>query len=82
MPIVQAGFTTFGDHSFNEIVYTLRFDDLAELERKWAAFLADADWQAALAEREAERPLYQTIRRRVVNGDPFALQSEQLSEDQ
>ena len=32
MELVHVGFTTLGDNSFNELVYTMRFRDLAELE--------------------------------------------------
>jgi len=71
MEVVQAGFTTLGDNCFNELVYTMRFADLAEMERKWTAFLADPEWPAALAEREKSGPLYQAIRRRVVDTGPF-----------
>lgn len=71
MQLVQAGFTTIGDNSFNELVYTLRFSDLADLESKWKAFLTDPDWAAALADREKSGPLYQAIRRRTVDSSPF-----------
>ena len=65
MDVVHAGFTTIGDNSFNEIIYTMKFADLADLERKWMAFLTDPDWAAALKDRETSGPLYQAIRRRV-----------------
>ena len=71
MELIQVGFTTIGDNSFNELVYTMRFADLAELERKWTAFISDPDWLAAFAEREKNGPLYQAIRRRTVNSGPF-----------
>ncbi|MDK3016843.1 NIPSNAP family protein [Pseudodonghicola flavimaris] len=71
MEVVQAGVTTIGDSCFNELVYTMRFSDLAEMERKWAAFLTDPEWPAALAEREKSGPLYQAIRRRVVDTGAF-----------
>ena len=71
MELVHAGFTTLGDNSFNELVYTMRFRDLAELESKWNAFIQDPEWTAAFAEREKTGPLYQAIRRRVTDGGPF-----------
>lgn len=71
MEVIQAGFTTIGDNSFNELVYTMRFADLADLERKWAAFITDPDWMAAFAESEKSGPLYQAIRRRTVDSTPF-----------
>jgi hypothetical protein len=71
MEVVQAGFTTIGDNAFNELVYTMRFPDLADLERKWNAFLTDPDWVLALEDREKNGPLYQAIRRRMVESGPF-----------
>ena len=71
MEITQVGFTTFGDNSFNELVYTMRFSDLAELEAKWAAFIADPEFTSGLASREESGPLYQSIRRRAVDASPF-----------
>ncbi|WP_228714356.1 NIPSNAP family protein [Prauserella endophytica] len=71
MEMTQVGCTTIGDNSFNELVYTMRFSDLAELERKWGTFLADPDWASALASREENGPLYQAIRRRVIDSTLF-----------
>lgn len=71
MEVVQAGFTTIGDNSFNEMVYTMRFSDLADMERKWTAFLTDPDWAAALRDHEKSGPLYQAIRRRTLDSSPF-----------
>jgi hypothetical protein len=71
MVISQMGCTTIGDNSYNEFVYTMRFSDLAELERKWGAFIADPHWEPALASREVDGPLYQSIRRRIIDSTPF-----------
>lgn len=71
MDLVHVGFTTLGNHSFNELIYTMRFQDLAELEIKWAAFIQDPEWIAALSEREKTSPLYRDIRRRVTDASSF-----------
>jgi hypothetical protein len=71
MEISQMGCTSIGDNSYNEFVYTMRFFDLAELERKWGAFLADPHWAPALASREVSGPLYQSIRRRIIDSTSF-----------
>jgi hypothetical protein len=71
MELVHVGVTTLGHNSFNELVYTMRFRNLSELESKWAAFIQDPEWNAALSEREKTGPLYQAIRRRVTDGGPF-----------
>ncbi len=72
MEVVQIGMTSIGDNSFNEIVYTLRFANLAELDCKWAALLADQEMISALAESEADGPLVQAMRRRLLTSEPFA----------
>lgn len=71
MKLVHVGLTVLGDNSFNELIYTMRFRDLAELERQWAEFLQDPQWEAAFGERERSGPLYQTIRRRVTDAGAF-----------
>ncbi|MCF7552356.1 NIPSNAP family protein [Pseudonocardia sp. WMMC193] len=70
MELVSAGRTLIGEHSWGELVYTLRFADLADLERRWGALLADPEWGAALAAAEADGPLFQTMRRRVLDAAP------------
>lgn len=73
MEVVQIGMTSIGDNSFNEILYTLRFANLAELEAKWAALLADQEMISTLTESEADGPLVQSIRRRLLTTEPFAV---------
>ncbi|GAA4557236.1 NIPSNAP family protein [Pseudonocardia xishanensis] len=70
--LVSAGRTMIGEHSWDELVYTLRFDDLADLERKWDGLLADPEWVEALTAAEAGGPLFQTMRRRVLAADPVS----------
>lgn len=71
MEVVQIGMTSIGDNSFNEIVYTLRFANLAELDSKWAALLADQEMISALTESEVNGPLVQSMRRRLLTSEPF-----------
>ncbi|RTL67006.1 MAG: NIPSNAP family protein [Pseudonocardiaceae bacterium] len=71
MDLVQIGVTSVGDHSFNEIVYTLRFADVADMERKWGEFVRDPEWIAAFRASEAEGPLVQSMRRRLVDASSF-----------
>ena len=69
MELVLAGTTWMGEHSINELVYTMRFADVAELERKWKQLVSDPGWTAALAEAEAQAggPLVASIKRRVLD---------------
>ena len=72
MELVQIGRTAIGDHSFGELVYTLAFSDLADMDAKWARFIQDPEWVAAERASEADGPLIQTLRRRVLDPGPFA----------
>lgn len=63
--------TAVGDNSNNELVYVLRFDDYGDMERKWAAFQADPEWQQVRAASEEDGPIVARIVRRVLNPAPF-----------
>jgi NIPSNAP len=53
--IKQAGFfTTLIGESNQELTYLLAWESLADREKKWTAFQADADWIAARAKSEAD----------------------------
>lgn len=67
MGLVYLGSTSLGENSFNELVYALRFEDAADMERKWAAFLGDPEWAAAVASSEADGPLIETLKRRLID---------------
>ena len=56
--IEQAGFWTVlvGD-SNQALYYFLKWDSLAERERKWGAFQADPEWHSARAETEKNGPI-------------------------
>jgi hypothetical protein len=44
--------------SNNDLYYILEWQDLAEREQKWSAFMSDPEWIQARAETEAAGPLY------------------------
>jgi hypothetical protein len=71
MEVAFISVTAVGDNSNNELVYLLRFDDLGDMERKWAAFQADRDWKQARRASEEDGPLVARISRRVLNPSPF-----------
>jgi hypothetical protein len=58
MGIRQVGFwrTSIGT-SHLELVYILAWISLAEREERWDAFMADPEWQEALAESELDGPI-------------------------
>jgi len=56
--IEQAGFwTTLVGDSNQSLTYLLKFDSLADREKKWNAFQADPEWHAARAETEKNGPI-------------------------
>lgn len=72
MHLVQAGTTFIGENSFNELVYTIRFADLAEVQSKWALVVGDPQWAEAFAAAGAGGPFVQTMKRRFLDvaGNP------------
>lgn len=61
--IEPVGFwTTLVGESNHELTYLLKWQDMAERERKWNAFQADPEWIARRTESEAERPIVANIK--------------------
>jgi hypothetical protein len=61
-----------GENTTNRLVYMLAFDDMAQRESAWAAFLADADRQKAFAESEKDGPLVQRITNQIMRPTPYS----------
>lgn len=60
--IEQVGFwTTLVGPSNQALTYMLRWDSLAEREKKWNAFASDPDWLAQRAATEAEAIIVERI---------------------
>jgi hypothetical protein len=56
--IEQAGFwTVLVGESNQALYYLLKFDSLADREKKWNAFQADPEWHAARAKTEENGPI-------------------------
>lgn len=56
--IQQAGFWTVLVGESNQVLYyLLKFDSLADREKKWNAFQADPEWHRARAETEKNGPI-------------------------
>lgn len=47
--------------SNHELIYLLRWDSMAERERRWAAFQADPGWIERRRESEADGPILQSV---------------------
>lgn len=60
--IEQAGFwTVLVGPSNQDLYYLLKWQSMAEREQKWAAFMADPEWQAKRAESERDGPIVAQI---------------------
>ncbi len=71
--IRQAGFwTTVIGESNQQLVYLLAWESLAEREQKWAAFMADPEWQAKRAETEANGPILTRVSNQILQPTAFS----------
>ncbi len=60
--IRQVGFWTpvIGENN-NDLYYMVEWENLAEREQKWNAFMSDSEWIKARAATEVDGPLYSHI---------------------
>ena len=72
--IKVVGFWTDVIGTTNRLTYMIAFDDLAQRERAWTAFLADADRQRAFAETERDGPLVARIRNTIMQPTAYSPQ--------
>ena len=71
--IEQVGFwTTLVGPSNQALTYMLRWESLAERERKWNAFASDADWVAQRAATEAEGIIVERIENMFLNPTAYS----------
>jgi len=60
--IRQAGFwTTLVGESNQQLTYMLAWENMAEREKRWGAFLADPEWIATRAETEKDGQLVENV---------------------
>ena len=60
------------DKDSNRLVYMLAFDDLDDMQQKWAAFIADEDWKAVRSSTEADGPLVQGMESMVLDPTDYS----------
>ena len=72
--IRQSGFWTqlIGDNN-TDLYYLLVWEDLAERERKWNAFMADPGWIKAKADTEVDGPLYSSLTNMILTPTAYSL---------
>ena len=56
----------------DELWYMLGFQDMAQREKAWTAFIADPDWAKVRAESEANGPLVAYLENRFMNPTSFS----------
>src|SRR5947207_6482807 len=62
MGVRLVGFwTTLVGESNQQLTYMLAWESMAEREKLWVAFAADAEWREVVAESERQGPLVQNI---------------------
>jgi hypothetical protein len=71
--IQQAGFwTTVIGESNQTLYYMLKWDSLADREKKWNAFGADPDWLSARAQTEANGAIVANVKNFILAPTPFS----------
>ena len=71
--IEQAGFWTVGIGDSNQdLYYLLKWESLADREKKWAAFQADPDWIRQRAETEKNGPIVARVENSILQPCSFS----------
>ena len=73
MGIRLVGFwtTLIGEHN-QQLTYMLAWESMAEREKVWSAFAADAEWIKVAAKSEREGPLVQNIANQILRPTKFS----------
>ena len=71
--IEQAGFWTVAIGDSNQaLYYFLKWESMADREKKWAAFQADPEWISARAETEKNGPIVASITNMILQPTTFS----------
>jgi NIPSNAP len=71
--IQQAGFwTTAIGNSSQTLYYFLKWESLAEREKKWTAFGSDPEWISARAETEKNGPIVSRVENQILQPTSFS----------
>lgn len=72
--IGMLGFWTAEIGASNQLTYVLKFDSMADREKKWSAFQADADWQEVRAGTERDGPFVSEVRNTFMRLTPYSME--------
>jgi hypothetical protein len=64
--------TTLIGESNQQLTYMLVWESMAEREKLWGAFIADAEWTKVAAQSESEGPLVQNIANELLRPTSFS----------
>ena len=71
--IQQAGFwTTLVGDSNQDLTYFLKWESLAEREKKWTGFMTDPNWLSARAETEKDGPIVASVSNTILQPTSFS----------
>ena len=71
--IEQAGFwTTLVGESNQTLYYLLKWESLAEREKKWTGFMTDPNWLSARAETEKDGPIVASVSNTILQPTSFS----------
>ena len=71
--IEQAGFwTTQIGESNQQLIYMLKWESLAEREKKWGAFQSDPEWIEKRGQTEAEKPIVANVSSQIIAPTSFS----------
>ena len=64
--------TTLIGQNSQRLYYLLEWENLAERERKWGAFMADPDWLKARAQTEKDGPIVAKVVNEILSPTPYS----------
>ena len=70
--IKVVGFWTEEVGTSSNLVYILGYDDWADREKKWGAFMADPDWHKVKAETEKNGPLVDRLHNKLLRPTAYS----------
>ena len=70
--IENVGYWTEEVGTSNKLLYMLGYDNLADREAKWGAFVADPDWNKLRAETEKDGPINARVNNRILRPTSYS----------
>lgn len=68
----MVGFWPIAVGESDELIYMMAFEDMNDMQRKWAAFQADPEWQEARQKSEVNGPLVARMTNKLLRPTPYS----------